>query len=365
MMRTPLQIIVIRDLENRRTDAYVETLRLAFEGSVEATGSTIRYIEATIDLGIRVLEPAKDLNETEAELLISGSKHTVLVVIGEDSYEANLFERLIDSECIVRVESPKPQTPSETQAPKTSDGIEPALAPVVTALRTMQVSRYVLTKNTDTSGSDTLKLFISHAKHDGAATAKSLIGILKQLQQMTKESVNFSYFYDFDHLEAGMVWKEVLQLEAERSVMIALRTKEYENRYWCQQEFLWSESKGMPIVVVDLRISQYFDCASLPFDAIPTIRIHDGNLIRVILHAMSVHLRVLRVRSQVSKDVKVLPHRPSVYSLHGAIKAASKKTKKIAYPGPKLPQSYLQAVEPIMSCDGRRLELVTFDELQQ
>ena len=56
------------------------------------------------------------------------------------------------------------------------------------------------------------------------------------------------------------------------------------------------------------------DSALLPFDAVPNVRVHDGNLIRVVLHAMSTHLRALRVQYQWP-GVKVLPHRPSVYSL--------------------------------------------------
>ena len=39
MSQTPMQIVVARDRTDRRTDAYVDTLRLAFEGSADSAGS--------------------------------------------------------------------------------------------------------------------------------------------------------------------------------------------------------------------------------------------------------------------------------------------------------------------------------------
>ena len=47
----------------------------------------------------------------------------------------------------------------------------------------------------------------------------------------------------------------------------------------------------MPIVAVDLRKAQHHDSALLPFDAVPSVRVHDGNLIGVVLYAMDAHLR--------------------------------------------------------------------------
>ncbi|MDE0554054.1 MAG: hypothetical protein OXI24_07570 [Candidatus Poribacteria bacterium] len=192
--------------------------------------------------------------------------------------------------------------------------------------------------------------------------AKSLIGVLRQLREVDGEKSGFAYFYDDEHLPPGILWREVLKAEAAQSVLIALRTEAYESRYWCRREFLWAESNGMPILTVDLRKEQYHESALLPFDLVPTVRVHDGNLIRVVLHAMAAHLRVLRVQRGAPADVKVLSHRPSVYSLDGANQAAG-VTRKIAYPGPRLPRAYIQAVEPILTQGRHRLDLVTFDEL--
>ena len=193
--------------------------------------------------------------------------------------------------------------------------------------------------------------------------AKALIGVLRQLRESAGDPSGFAYFYDYEHIQPGAVWREVLTTEASRSVLIALRTEAYDSRYWCRREFLLAESSGMPILVVDLRKEQYHDCALLPFDVVPSVRVYDGNLIRVILHAMATHLRALRVRSEAPSGVRILPHRPTVYSLSGGGGAAS-GDRAIAYPGPKLPNSFARAVRPILQRGGSSVALVTFDELR-
>ena len=49
-VRTPIQIVVSRDSLDRRTDAYVDTLRVAFEGSAGAAGSPSAYLEDAVDM---------------------------------------------------------------------------------------------------------------------------------------------------------------------------------------------------------------------------------------------------------------------------------------------------------------------------
>jgi len=108
---------------------------------------------------------------------------------------------------------------------------------------------------------------------------------------------------------------------------------------------------------VDLRRDQYHDSALLPFDVVPGVRVHDGNLIRVVLHAMAAHLRALRMR-RLEPTAKVLPHRPTVYSLAGLAGTGG----TIAYPGPRLPEAYLDAIRPILNLGAADVTLKTFDE---
>ena len=237
-----------------------------------------------------------------------------------------------------KVPSPPERGDGETQGARPEDGVEAALAPVVTALWAMERARRVLVSRM--SGGERvsgryrgLRLFISHAKADGIAMANSLIGVLQQLKAAGGERVGFDNFYDAQHIESGSVWRSVIKGEASRSMLIALRTEAYEGRYWCRREFLAAERRGLPIVAVDLRKEQYHDSALLPFDVVPSVRVHDGNLIRVVLHSMAAHPRALRAQS-MAPEVQVLPHRPSVYSLSGVLQTGM--AGRIAYPGPKL-----------------------------
>ncbi len=363
-MRTPLQILVIRNRDDHKTDMYADTLRLAFEGSVETSGSPSTYLDDAVDLGIRVLEPVEGIATKEVERLLTGARHTIVVaIVSQYNNLIDLLEKNLGINNVVRVVAPSPQSNSEIQGQKPSDGIEPALAPVIATLRVMDKARQILSKDIRDSQNN-LSLFISHAKSDGAAIANSLIAMLKQLRESESEKLGFDYFYDHEHIKPGDMWREVLDTQARHSVLIALRTEDYESRYWCRREFLLAEQSGMPIIVVDLRKVQYHDCALLPFNSAPTLRVHDGNIFRIILHAMAVNLRALRVQTSVP-NVRVLPHRPSVYSLEGASQTKyAEDTRKIAYPGPKLPEAYISAVAPILAQGERTMELVTFDDLE-
>ncbi len=364
-MKTPLQVVVVRDFADQRLDIYVDTLRLAFEGSADSSGSPYSYISEAVDLGIRVLEPVGQLGQNDVIRLLGGARHTILVLIGDQSNNESLLKESVGEGNILNVPSPPRNLRDYIQGKKAADGVEPAFAPVVTALRAMNLSRKVLFQSIDAEnrGSANLKLFISHAKLDGLAMAKSLIGLLRQFQEVDKGQSNFDYFYDDEHIEPGTIWKNILESEVSSSILIVLRTEAYENRYWCRSEYIWAEKHGMPIIIVDLRKEQFHDGALLPFDVAPTVRVHDGNLIRIILHAFSRHLRVLRVMSEVSIGVQVMPNRPSVYSISEVCRLGG-GNYQLAYPGPRLSEAFIRAVDPILSQAIPPLQLVTYDEVE-
>ena len=56
--------------------------------------------------------------------------------------------------------------------------------------------------------------------------------------------------------------------------------------------------------------------------------------------------------SVFSMDLKVLPHRPSVYSLAGA----KSSYNEIVNLGPKVSEEYLEAVKPILSSGGQTMK---------
>ncbi|MDE0305262.1 MAG: toll/interleukin-1 receptor domain-containing protein [Albidovulum sp.] len=357
---TPVQIVVCRDTSDWRTDEHVEMLGVAFEGSAKVPGSPNAYLADAVGLGIRVLEPAEDLTDSEIRAPVRGARETVVAVVGAPSAQSKALGNEVGPDNIVPVDGPQPVGDGSVLGDK-GPGEEPAFAPVVAALRAMECARRVLAGK----GGGSLKLFISHAKTDGLAMARSLIGILRQLQDANCGAPGFEYFYDAEHIEPGSVWREVLEANASEAVLIALRTGAYESGYWCRREFLLAESNGMPILAVDLRNGQFNDSALLPFEVMPCVRVHDGNLIRVVLRAMAVRLRALRVQSAVKPGlkVKVLPHRPSVYSM-AAAGTGSVGFDRVAHPGPKVPGVYEKAVDPILSAGGSPTKLVTFDELE-
>lgn len=374
-MRTPIQIVVIRDPDNDASNPYVDTLRLAFEGSAGEAGSPDTYIGDAIDLGIRVLDVARNrgLEDEEVDRLTSGARYTVVVLFGDCGEK---WKYLLGKECVVRldVEEPEDAEDGEEQGKSVVAGVERRLAAVATTLRAMEKARQALCAVAEKkaqvgpgSGAG-IKLFISHAKIDGVPVALSLVSMLLRLREESRECAEggedgdggFEYFYDVEDLETGKEWQPVLEQEASQGLLIALRTEAYEERYWCQREFLLAESNRMPILVVDLRTEQYQDSGLLPFEAAPTVRVHDGNLIRVVLHALAAHMRALRVAKVAHASVCVLPHRPSVHSLAAVREAGG--YDQIAYPGPKLAEAYVAAVGPLL---GKDIELVTYDEMKE
>ena len=368
-MRTPIQIVLIRNLSNAAADAYVDTIRLAFEGSAGEAGSPDSYIGDAIDLGIRVLELSRDAKPKEGDVdrLVHGARCTVVVVFGDGEHQ---WTDLVERAGVTTLDVSEPVEPedSDLQGESVVDGVERRLAPVATTLRAMETARQALCtlgvggaeEEDDTVG---VRLFVSHAKIDGVPVALSLVSMLLRLREGTgdeAEGKSFRYFYDVEDLELNQEWEPVLEREASRGLLIALRTEAYEKRYWCRREFVLAESNWMPILVVDLRTEQYQDSGLLPFEVAPSVRVHDGNLIRIVLHALAARLRALRVEKVAHESVCVLPHRPSVYSL-AAVKRAG-GFEQIAYPSPRLADAYLASVEPLL---GAGVELVTYDEMRE
>ena len=122
--RTPVQIVVARDRTDRRTDAYVDTLRIAFEGSADSAGSPSAYLAEAVDLGIRVLEPGAGLETIEARRLVEGARDTVFVVIGDWPEGSDELHGRSRGREVVKVPSPPERGDGETQGARPEDGVE-------------------------------------------------------------------------------------------------------------------------------------------------------------------------------------------------------------------------------------------------
>jgi hypothetical protein len=137
-----------------------------------------------------------------------------------------------------------------------------------------------------------LRLFISHAKMDSLPLAQALRHQIDALGWLDR-------FYDVDDLPAGGDWQRELERGVGSSLIVMLRTEAYDGRFWCQQEVLWADEYATPAVLVDARTSLNHPAATLPFDRVPTVRIPDGNLLRVLFIALREGLRFLLFNTRV------------------------------------------------------------------
>ena len=137
-----------------------------------------------------------------------------------------------------------------------------------------------------------IKLFISHAKLDGLPAAHSIKSQLDSLRWL-------SNFYDARDILPGSQWKRVLKQSVKESAMIILRTESYEQRPWCLQEVDWADQFGAPAIVVDLRARTLFPREVLPIFDITTVRIPDGNLMRILNATMQEAMRIMLFQAAI------------------------------------------------------------------
>lgn len=169
---------------------------------------------------------------------------------------------------------------------------EHRIGPHRLALLALHRARLLLGRN---PAQNALRLFISHAKADGVFFADALNSAIKQVPELEA-------WYDAEDIASGAKWKKELKDNASRSVFIAIRTENYSQRPVCLDEFRWALEHGVPIVVVDALLRPDIAPAPLPFAAMPTVRVPDGNTYRVLVAALREHVRILLVETQIAEQ---------------------------------------------------------------
>jgi hypothetical protein len=114
-------------------------------------------------------------------------------------------------------------------------------------------------------------------------------------------------WYDADDIQSGGDWSEEIEAAASTSVFIAIRTEGYDQSPWCQREFETALAHGVPILVVDALLRPTITASPLPYAAMPTVRIPDGNTLRVLVAALREHLRLLLVETLVADQAAGIP----------------------------------------------------------
>jgi hypothetical protein len=207
-----------------------------------------------------------------------------------------------------------------------------------------------------------LTLFISHAKMDGLPLARALKHQIDELKWLPK-------FYDADDLPPGCDWQAELEKNVGASLIVMLRTDEYDNRHWCQQEVLWADEYATPAVLVDARTNLAYPAGSLPLDRVPSVRIPDGNLVRILFLALREGLRFLHFMRRVEEmkssgalpdpvELRVFSFQPSMAALLRTCRVLSSSTadpavpRIILYPDPPFRAGLYEAADALVKGYG-------------
>ncbi|MEM7360779.1 MAG: TIR domain-containing protein [Pseudomonadota bacterium] len=201
---------------------------------------------------------------------------------------------------------------------------EYAERPAWFSLFVLQQCRHLLASNVFECRNDDeklkLRLFISHAKKDSLPLANSLRSALKQKDF-------FAYWYDAEDLNGVEEWRDEIRNGVKNSAVIVLRTEQYDNRPWCRQEFLWANQCSVPVVCVEARNALEYGADTLQVGQVPTVRIPDGNLFRVLFLALKESLRIMQLQRRLDtlknshagfkncQTCTLIPYTPSLRNL--------------------------------------------------
>ena len=388
----PLQLLLFRHPDDQDVQPYEDAIVHAFQGGKEASA----YLASGDDLGVQleIFAAVPSSGRAPAETLDSLC-HTLVVVLvdsallsqgGNDLWEwlaqsithiegagarhgilvVPMDERIGDRFTRIRPEF------GRLQLLQSYELGERAIRPAMLALRTLHECRLLLASGANLAPprgqpAGYLRLFISHAKIDGLPLAYALKHQIDGIGWLER-------FYDADDLPAGRIWQHELEEAVGSSLIIMLRSDIYDSRHWCQQEVLWADEYATPAVLVDARISLQHPSNVLPFDRVPTARIPDGNLLRVLFLALREGLRFLHFRRRVEEMRRIgelpspvvlrvfslLPSMPALLRACSMIAASMEPAataRIILYPDPPYRSGFYEAAEALVQryAPGARL----------
>lgn len=352
---------------------------LAFDGAVDRDlvkrveavfgcsepGGELGYGGTREDLGWRIhAMECRDYKTREVDVL-TVSRHTVLAYISASpaasplALPASLLPLVTGlpatnaASVLVRSEGLPPEPTSVAgQITKVSRDIlegagawEPAVRRDFIALWLMaQAVRLMM--NDLPESRQRLRFFISHAKLDGVPLARAILGQIEMLGAMRD-------FYDVRDLDQKGDIDKQLRLAVEESVLIILRSDFYDERPWCRWEMERAEEFGCPTLVVDARTRLTHAPSSLTYAAAPSVRIPDGNTLRILSEALRLSLRTAMARRKIADagdpNVVFIPRTPSVLSLVMACrKHVGSSPLMIVHPEPALERGAWEAAREVV-----------------
>ena len=381
--RAPLQLLLFRYANDLDVFPYQEAVLRAFQGGRD----TRNYLATGEDLGIQI-EVFGGTPGLDAAGVMDSFCHTVTVVLADraflDKGDDPLWDWLADCWNHTRASNGRHGLLVVALDERIGKGVlakrpdfaslqllqihslgEPAIRPAMFALLLLHECRVRLAEAlTPSLGFDAghLKLFISHAKMDGLPLARALKHQIGELAWLPK-------FYDADDLPPGSDWQAELEKNVGASLIVMLRTEEYDDRHWCQQEVLWADEYATPAVLVDARTHLNHPAGILPLDRVPSVRIPDGNLLRILFLALREGLRFLHFMRRVeemkasgalpaSVELRVFSFQPSMAALLRACRvlagsvAPATVPRLILYPDPPFRAGTYEAADALVGSYG-------------
>ena len=316
----PLKILIVADrnetLNNARDQGVIPAIRRMFQGGVVDSPDRLEsYFAAGSELGVDIRELYWSKADTQSsnrsdsvpwrsdvkEILETCNSLLIVVLLDRTYPESDEFKGWLNSVSKLAVKDPTfdnkigvlpVSMTSETVASPLRFFDEFQRVPISElgehSSRSSYLAVLAIARAWSLLSGDPekrIKLFISHAKMDGLPVALSIKAQLDSLRWL-------SNFYDARDILPGSQWRKVLERNVQESAIIILRTETYEQRPWCLQEVDWADQFGAPAVVVDLRSRTLFPREVLPIADMTTVRIPDGNLMRILNATMREAMRV-------------------------------------------------------------------------
>lgn len=360
-----LQLVICREGDSQTAQSLAEATQNAFRGNIDGKDS---YLATISDLPVPIRSFSQCPSDFPPDFFLDQALHTLVVLLVNNEMATEKSWRSWIRKC-------EKHTASSNQrhhiiALCLSDGLKKSFTliknqpkqhysvkigyndlqknqqmvfgefaerPAWFALYTLQSCRHLLAKTVFNCSDDKeklkLKLFISHAKKDSLPLANSLRSALDQKEY-------FNTWYDTKDLAEVDDWRMAIKEGVNNSVVIVLRTEEYDSRPWCRQEFLWADQCAVPIVCVEARNNLEFIADALAASRVPTVRIPDGNLFRVLFLALKESLRIMQLERRViqlhqthvgiknAKSQFLIPYTPNLLNLTHAAKTIAEKRRK-------------------------------------
>jgi hypothetical protein len=123
-----------------------------------------------------------------------------------------------------------------------------------------------LRRGTRFSENERLKVFVSHTKWNRLDGNAELVDTVRAVLQKT----HLCAFFDEQDIQVGADWKQVLETESSRCVLLMMRTDLYSGREWTQYEVLQAKLHDLPVVAL-FAVRDQEDRGSFLMDNVPVV----------------------------------------------------------------------------------------------